>query len=400
MLSMWNKNFVLLVQGQAVSCLGSTLYSVVASIWAYELSGSTIIMSTVYAASNIARLIAFPFAGMIVDRFRRRDLIVFCDAVCGLSMVAVALVASRGSETAVWALVVHSAISGACSSVFSPSVNTLMISVAGRKHYVRANSIFSTVEYGIDLLGQAIAGTLYLLLGAPILFLINGISFLFSAVTEIFISKDVKPERKEKEPFIKEATEGVRFIIKNRGVCANLFIAFSINFTFGVLKVVLVPWMLTFGEECYGLLGSFKSAGVIIGTFLLAAKNLPEKKQYSVYFWCQIIFVFCIAISTQMENFWVIAILFCVAYANQYVFNSLQRSAVFISAPNEIRGKVICAVQALAMGFSALGNLAGGFVGEVSNPQLIVFLLMMFLFIGILFLGRNHNVKNLFSTEN
>lgn len=83
---MWNKDFILLVQGQGVSCLGSTLYSVVASLWVYELTGSTVIMSTVYAASNIARLIAFPFAGIIVDRFRRRDLIVFCDAMCGISI--------------------------------------------------------------------------------------------------------------------------------------------------------------------------------------------------------------------------------------------------------------------------------------------------------------------------
>lgn len=47
---MWNKDFILLVQGQGVSCLGSTLYSVVASLWVYELTGSTVIMSTVYAA--------------------------------------------------------------------------------------------------------------------------------------------------------------------------------------------------------------------------------------------------------------------------------------------------------------------------------------------------------------
>lgn len=393
---MWNKDFILLVQGQGVSCLGSTLYSVVASLWVYELTGSTVIMSTVYAASNIARLIAFPFAGIIVDRFRRRDLIVFCDAMCGISMLAVALIAFHGSQTAVWALVIYSAVSGVCSGVFSPSVNTLMISIAGSKHYVRANSVFSTVEYGIDILGQAIAGTLYLLLGAPVLFLVNGISYLFSSATEVFISKDAKPIRKEREPFIKEATEGVRFIVKNRGVCANLFLAFSINFAFGILKVVLVPWMLTFGEECYGLLESFKSSGVIIGTVLLAARNLPEKKRHSVYFWCQIIFGFCIAISTQMRNFWVIAILFCVAYANQYVFNSLQRSAVFISAPDEIRGKVICAVQALAMGFSAIGNLAGGFVCEVIDPQPLVFGLMILLLMEIVLIARQREVRNLF----
>lgn len=395
-MKMWNKDFVLLVQGQGVSCLGSTLYSVVTSLWAYELTGSTLIMSTVYAASNIARLVMFPFAGMIVDRFRRRDLIVACDAICGLSMLCVALLAFHGSKSAVWALVVHSAVSGACSGVFSPSVNSLMISIAGKENYIRANSVFSTVEYGVDILGQAIAGTLYLLLGAPLLFLANGITFLFSSASEVFISKDEKPERREKESFFKEATEGVRFILKNRGVCENLLLAFSINFVFGVLKVVLVPWMLNFGEECYGLLGSFKSAGVVIGTVLLAARNLPQKKQHAIYFWCQVLYVCCIAASALMENFWIIAGFFCVAYASQCVFNSLQRSAVFISAPNEIRGKVICAVQALAMGFSAIGNLAGGFACEGIAPQPLIFGLMLILLVEIVFLARQRAIKDLF----
>lgn len=109
---MWSKDFILLVQGQAVSALGSTLYSVVASLWAYELTGSTLIMSVVYSASSLARLIAFPFAGVIVDRFRRKNLIILCDILCGLSMFFVAITATIGSQTAVWALIVHSVISG------------------------------------------------------------------------------------------------------------------------------------------------------------------------------------------------------------------------------------------------------------------------------------------------
>lgn len=395
---MWSKDFILLVQGQAVSALGSTLYSVVASLWAYELTGSTLIMSVVYSASSLARLIAFPFAGVIVDRFRRKNLIILCDILCGLSMFFVSITATIGSQTAVWALIVHSVISGGCSGVFNSSVSTLMLLITKKKHYVRANSVYNTIEFGIDMIGQAIAGMLYLVLGAPYLFLINGFTFIFSAITEAFISKDEKPEHADKKPFIKEAVEGIQYIIQNQGVLLNLLIAFLINFAFGVLKVVLVPWMLNFGEEYYGLLGSFRSAGVIIGTVLLAAKSIPEKKQYNIYFWCQIMFVCSIAMSTLMSKFLLIAILFCIAYANQYIFNSLQRSVVIISAPNEIRGKVICAIQALAMGFSAFGNLAGGFVCEFIQPQPLVFGLMVCLLLGIVFLGRKESVKNLFLT--
>lgn len=400
---MWNKNLLLLIQGQAVSCLGSTLYSVVASLWAYGMTGSVLIMSAVYSASNLARLIMFPFAGLIVDRFPRRNLIVVSDILCGISILIVALAAATGMEGAVWTLVMHSAVTGAVSGVFNPAVNTLMLSLARKEHYVRVNSIYGTIEYGVDLVGQAVAGSLYVMLGAPLLFFLNGITFLFSAGTEMFITPDPKPVPSQRQPIGKEALEGVAYILKHKGVGLNLLLAFCINFAFGVLKVLLVPWMLTFGESCYGLLGTFRSAGVLAGTLLLAVWSIPQRKQYGVYFWTQIVFVVCIALAACMPHFWPIAVLFFIAYANQYVFNTLQRSAVIIAAPDAIRGKVICAIQALAMGFSALGNVAGGVIGEQYAPQPLLMGLMLALLVAIIFLGRNKSVRGLFvenGTEN
>lgn len=393
---MRDKNFILLVLGQAVSCMGSTLYSVVASLWAYEMTGSALFMSIVYSAANLARLVSFPFAGVIVDKFSRRNLIVLCDVICGFSMLAVATAALSQGKGCVWMLVIHSAITGAVSSIFSPSVNTLMLSITKKEHFVQANSVYNAIEYGVDIVGQGAAGGLYAILGAPMLFLLNGISYLFSAGSEIFITKDAKQEQSEKNPFLKEAVQGVRYILRNRGVGLNLLLAFCINFVFGVLNVVLIPWMLNFGETYFGLLGSFRSAGVIIGTLLLAAKNIPIGKHYSVYFWCQVAFVVCIALAATMSSFAPIAVLFCIAYINQYIFNSIQRSAVIIAAPDKIRGKVICAIQALAMGFSSLGNLFGGVAGSVMSPQPLVFMLMISLLAVIAFLGRNKCVKGLF----
>lgn len=394
---MWSKNYLLLAQGQAVSCFGSTLYSVVASLWAYELTGSTAIMGAVYSAANLARLLAFPFAGMIVDRFRRRDLIIACDVLCGLSMLLVAAAAATGSPLAVWALVLHSGVTGACSGVFSPSVNAMMLEITKKEHFIRANSVYNAIEYGVDMIGQGIAGGLYVIFGAPVLFLLNGVTFLFSAGTECFIARDPRPVRGERTPFWREAGEGLRYILANRGICMNLLLAFLMNFAFGILKVALVPWMLDFGTECYGLLGSFRSAGVILGTAALALWNIPQQKQYGLYLKCQLIFVLCIAGAACMPAFVPVAALFCAAYANQYVFNSLQRSAVIIAAPNEVRGKVLCAVQALAMGFSALGNLSGGALCQRMPPRLLVLLLMAGLMGCILWLGRKDSVKNLFA---
>lgn len=396
MRKMWSKDFLLLAQGQAVSCLGSSLYSVVAGLWAYSLTGSTVLMSLVYSAANLARLAAFPVAGVIADRYSRRNLIIACDVVCGGSMLAVALAAWWGNKLAVWALVIHSAVSGACSGVFNSSVSALMLGIVKREHFVRANSVYSSIEYGVDILGQAMAGALYVLLGAPWLFVLNGVSFLFSAVTEGFIGKDEPARRREPKPFWREAGEGVEYILGHQGICLNLLLAFFVNFAFGVLRVALVPWVEPFGPRCYGLLGSVRSAGVILGTVLLTLGNIPAKKQYGVYFWGQLLFAASIGAAALMRSFLPVALLFFVAYVNQAFFNSLQRSAVILAALDDVRGKVLCAVQALAMGFSALGNLAGGFLCRWMQPRPLIIALMALLAVEIIWLGRKEKVRNLF----
>lgn len=393
---MWSKDYFLLAQGQAVSALGSTLYSVAAGLWAYELTGSTVMMSLVYSAANLARLAAFPFAGVIVDRFPRRNLIVACDVLCGVSMLAVAGAAWWGSPWAVWALVAHSMVSGGCSGVFNSSVNALMLAIVKKRCFIRANSVYSAIEYGVDILGQGIGGTLYVLLGAPWLFLLNGISFLFSAFTEGFITRDAGPNRREPMPFWRDAGEGLRYMLSSRGICLNLLLAFLINAVFGVLRVALVPWMAPFGPACYGWLGSFRSAGAIVGTLLLTLGNIPADKQYGIWFWGQIIFVTCIGAAALLESFLPVALLFFLAYVNQSLFNSLQRSVVIIAAPDEVRGKVLCAVQALAMGFSAAGNLTGGVLCQRLSPRLLVFVLMALLGMEIVAVGRRNSLRALF----
>lgn len=394
---MWSKNIILLFQGQAVSCFGSSLYSVVASLWAYEMTGSALIMGTVYSIGHIARLIMFPFSGILVDRFSRRDLIILCDILCGVSMLSVAISAATGSHFALTTLVIHSAVSGAVSSIFHPAVHTLTISLVGKDHFVKANSTYNAIEYGVDIIGQSISGLLYSCIGAPVLFFFDGITFLFSAVSELFIARDTPPVQPQQDNILTDATEGIRYILRNRGICYNLSAAFLINLAFGCLRVLLVPWMLEFGPACYGLLGTFRSIGTILGSLFLSAITVPKGKQYTYYFRCQFFYLSFVALAALIPYFPSIAALFCVAQFHQYIFNTLQSAAVFLTVPDQTRGKVICAVQALAMSFSALGNLAGGFFSEYAAPQYIIFLLMLLTLICILPLTKHHCVKALFS---
>ena len=72
MKKLWNKDFVLLLQGSAVSTIGDLMYSVAIGYWVYEKTGSTSLMGIMSAISMFVTMFLSPFAGSIVDKCNRK----------------------------------------------------------------------------------------------------------------------------------------------------------------------------------------------------------------------------------------------------------------------------------------------------------------------------------------
>lgn len=182
----WNKNYILLLQGQLVSTIGDSLYSIALAFFVLKLTGSTALVGMIMGIVTIPRIILGPFAGTIVDRYNRKMLIVWADFIRGISIVAVSFLAYN-DMLKVWMLMAVAVIDGVCATFFNPAMETVMPMVVPEDKLVKANSIFGMGQSAADIIGQTAGGALYKLLGAPMIFLINGISYIFSAGTETCI---------------------------------------------------------------------------------------------------------------------------------------------------------------------------------------------------------------------
>ncbi len=63
--TLWNKDYVLLLQGVGVSQVGDILYSLAISFYVYDQTGSTLLMSLIASISMITRTVLLPFSGAI-----------------------------------------------------------------------------------------------------------------------------------------------------------------------------------------------------------------------------------------------------------------------------------------------------------------------------------------------
>ena len=167
----WNKNYILLLQGQLVSTIGDSLYSIALAFFVLKLTGSTALVGIIMGIVTIPRIILGPFAGTIVDRYNRKMLIVWADFIRGISIVAVSFLAYN-DMLKVWMLMAVAVIDGVCATFFNPAMETVMPMVVPEDKLVKANSIFGMGQSAADIIGQTAGGALYKLLGAPMIFLI------------------------------------------------------------------------------------------------------------------------------------------------------------------------------------------------------------------------------------
>lgn len=373
-MKLFNKNFILLWQGQLVSVFGDALYSMALGLWVLQETGSTAIMGSIMAVVTIPRIILGPFAGVIVDKSNRKQLIILGDVIRGLGMLMIAFSAINGSLK-IWMVMIMGIVMGVCSSFFNPSIQSVLPEIVPKEKLIKANSAYQMATTGADIIGQSIGGFLYTIIGAPLIFLINGLSYLFSAFSEGFISIP-KIERKNVNITFKEDfMEGIKFILSFKGLVRSLIMAFFINFLGGMIRVLIIPWFLSetsLGMAKYGVLNGFQSFGLLIGTFVLSFVNIKSKHKYKIYTFSILIFMILRGLGAFINNFVVIILFFTISYVFMFVFNTIANSTIMILTPSDKRGKVFATIGTLAMAISPIGNFIGGILGEFMDPRTII----------------------------
>lgn len=396
---LWNKNFFLLWQGQLISCLGDALYSIALGFWVLEKTGSSAIMGTLMACISIPRIVIGPFAGVLVDRFDRKKIIILGDFIRGVGMLFVAIGAYKGFLE-VWMVMIIGIISGVCSAFFNPSIMSVMPDIVPSDKLVKANSAYQLATTSTSLIGNMSGGFLFSILGAPILFLINGISYIISSVTELFI-KIPKVNRKNEEfKFKEDLIDGFKFVYKLKGILWLIVFACLLNFLFGIFTILLMPWFsqdASLGVAKYGVMNAIMSMGMLSGMALLSIVNIKSKDKFKILNIGLTLCVVSIFVGTYTNNFYGICTFYFIALAAMAISNTMLNTSLQIIVPPNMRGKVNSMVFTASSAIQPIGVLLGGILGEFFFPRdiiLVCFIISMVLVVPIYFLKSTKRVVN------
>ena len=246
---LWNKDFTLMLQGDAFSTLGDLLYSVAIGYWVYEQTGSSTLMGVMSSISMFMTMIVMPFSGTIIDKCNRKTVIVGMDIARGIIMLVMGMLAFAESLHVSVVLIAAFLASG-CTVFFEPAVNTLYLDIIPHDDMVRGQSIQSSINTLIQLVGSAFSGALVVFLGVPLVIVLNGISYLISAFTELFIT--VPKTRTQGQPvtvkgLLKDCKVAIYEIIHNRYLRLFMPCALLLNLLGAGPFTLMLPFVLEKG---------------------------------------------------------------------------------------------------------------------------------------------------------
>lgn len=383
---LWNKDFFLLWQGQLVSYLGDVIYSFALSFWVLNVTGSTALMGILQAVSMMPRLIIGPFAGVLVDKWDRKKIIVITDVIRGVFSTFVGVAGLMGFLD-VWMVFVVGIITSICSAFFNPAITSVKPDIVDKSKLVKANSVTSLAQAGASMLGSAVSGVIYVAIGAPYMFLFDGISYLFSAFTEMFITVP-KIERNAQEITFKEDFKsGLSFVWNFKALRTLFIICCGLNFFCNAAFVLILPLFNEasyLGAERYGFAMAMASVGMIAGSGLLAVINLKNSKRYGVLATSFVIMAALYLLIPISKNYYIILALLTSSFALNIVGNTIFDSVLMTIIPEDKRGKVFALINTFSMGLTPLGVSIGGILGQVLSIRTAMISLLSITFVGCL----------------
>ena len=280
------RGFLLIWVGQAASYLGSSIVSFGLTIWAWQETGGATALALVGFFSFIPTLLVSPFAGVLVDRWNRKGVMLLSDAGSALASLVVLLLFNAGALE-VWHLYVLGAWSGLVGAFQFPAFSAAITTLLPKEQYARAGGLRSLLNSLAHIGGPVLAGVLLAFSSLATLLVVDLITFSFAVLTllPVYIPPPAKNEADAPSRFWDELSYGFRYIFSRRSILGLTLMFAAINLVSMLGVTVLSPMILARSGGDEVLLGGVRAAlglgGVASGVFI-SFWGGPKRKVYGV----------------------------------------------------------------------------------------------------------------------
>ncbi|HEX6292698.1 MAG TPA: MFS transporter [Herpetosiphonaceae bacterium] len=365
---MWD--FSIIWFGQAVSMFGNALTNFALGVWAYQRTGSVTLFALITLAGVLPSILISPMAGVYVDRWDRRKVLVATD--CGAAVLSLLLAGLLWTDQLmIWHIYIMVAIRSVMRAFQLPAYTASTTMLMPKEHLTRANGMIQFGGAAAQIVAPLLAGFLILTIDLQGIVLIDFITFLV-AIASLLLVQIPNPASSgsaQKRSVLREAGYGWNYITGRAGLLSMLIFFAIVNFAFGMAQVLFTPLILKFSTTpVLGTIGSLGGAGLLVGSLVLSTTGGPKRRIHGIL-GLGLFFGFSLLLAGLQASPVLIGIasftcMFCIPF-----INGCSQAIWQMKVPAEVQGRVFATRLMISWSCAPLAYvLAGPLSDQVFEP--------------------------------
>ena len=370
------RTFLILWSGQLVSAIGSTMSIFALNIWIWQLTGKATAIALFVFFSQLPQIFVALFAGILVDRFNRKHLMILGDTCGALFTITIGLLYLT-DNLLLWRLYALVAVYSSFAHIQNLAYSTSIPLMAPKQHYVRANSMSTLVIQASAIIAPALTGSLYPTIGLLGIIIVDITTFVIGFGTLLLVHipqpSQTDTTNSEHETIWQKLAFGFRYIFSEPSLLAMTMAVSLFWFAHRLGETVYQPMILarTGGDtQVLGVVVTAAGVGGVIGASALSIWGGFKRRVHGMLIGFIGVGLGKIILGLgQKPLIWVGAQLFSSVNA-PLVFSS-SNAIWYAKIPPYIQGRVFAADSTIGMIIGAMASLmAGPLADQVFEPAM------------------------------
>lgn len=366
-----HKNFRYFWMGQCASLIGTWMQSIGQSWLVLSITNSPFKLGILGMVQFLPVTVFSLFAGVVIDRFPKKKLILFTQTISMLLAFTLAILVFTNTVKYEYVIVLAFFL-GCINCIDMPTRQSFTVEIAGREDLMNAIALNSATFNLARIIGPGIGAVIMAYFGAGWCFLFNGISYLavIYGLCNIKVESYVREQKKDSN-IIREIKDGLRYVKNSMVLLETILMVFVIGvlaFNYNVLVPSFTKLVLQQNEQTYGVLMSCLGLGALIGalTISMKSKKGPNRK---MIFLSSLMIGMLLILNGLNTNFIITAILLIITGVCNIFFSTTSNSTLQLNAKDEYRGRVMSIYSLVFAGSAPLGSLFTGTVADRIGPS-------------------------------
>ena len=344
-----------------ISNIGTWMQMTTVNWLLYQLTDSPVQLGLNGVFRAAPAIVIGLFSGTFADRYDRRWMLLWTQAILGLLALGLGLLDQTGNIQA-WQIYLFTFISAGVGSFDGPARQALFPSLVPRAVLPNAVALNSLLWKGAALLGPSLGGVAISLMGTAGAFYLNAASFLVVVFALVLMrTKSPAPERTRQ--FLRESREGFSYIV-SQPVILGVMILEGVSSVFGLDNAMLTIFasdIFKVGAHGFGFLQSARGLGAVVGSSFYIGMG-QRSAQGKILFASAILYGLGFALFGLSPSFALALVLLAFVGVTDTIWAAARGTILQLMTPDRFRGRVMGVFQLSNRGLHPLGQTETGLV--------------------------------------